>query len=55
MADLQLMPYNVLKVEDLTPEQEKMRLEIARTVEALHASGDLPSIIFMGERIFSFQ
>lgn len=53
--DLQLKPYKIQKVQDLTPAQKKVRLERARVLKALAASGDLPNIVFSDEKIFTIQ
>lgn len=53
--DLQLKPYKIQKVQDLTPAQKKLRLDRARALKALAASGDLPNIVFSDEKIFTIQ
>lgn len=53
--DLQLKPYKIQKVQDLTPAQKKTRLERARVLKALAASGDLPNIVFSDEKLFTIQ
>lgn len=53
--DLELKPYKIQKVQDLTPAQKKVRLQRARVLKALAASGDLPNIVFSDEKIFTIQ
>lgn len=54
-TDLHLKPLKIQKVQDLTPAQKKVRLQRAKQLKRLAASGLLPSIVFSDEKIFTVQ
>lgn len=53
--ELQLKPYKIQKVQGLTPAQKAIRLQRARALKALHASGELENLVFSDEKIFTVQ
>lgn len=53
--DLQLKPYKIQMVQDLTPAQKKVRLDRSRVLKSLAARGELPNIVFSDEKVFTIQ
>jgi transposase len=53
--DLQLKPYKIQKVQDLTPAQKAVRLERCKALKRLHEANDLKNLVFSDEKIFTVQ
>ncbi|XP_015440317.1 PREDICTED: uncharacterized protein LOC107195062 [Dufourea novaeangliae] len=54
-TELQLKPYKIQKVHDLNAAQMKVRLDRAKVLKRLAASGEIPNIVFSDEKIFTIH
>ena len=54
-SELRLKPLKYQKAHDLTPAQKKVRLERAKKLLRLHASGQLPNIVSSDEAPFVIE
>ena len=48
--ELELNPLTFQEVQELTDEQEKVRMERAKELHRLHKSGQLPNVVFSDEK-----
>lgn len=53
--DLQTKPYKIQKVHALNSKQKKLRLERAKELKCLAASGEFPNIVFSDEKMFTIE
>lgn len=52
---LSLKPLKIQNCHNLTPEQMKVRVERAKLLKRLHASGHFPNIVFSDEKTFTIE
>lgn len=53
--ELKVKSYKFQKVHEITDEQKKVRVQKAKELIRLHASGQLPNIVFSDESIFKIE
>ncbi|XP_076232935.1 uncharacterized protein LOC143178282 [Calliopsis andreniformis] len=54
-TELKLKPYKIQKVHDRNAAQMKIRLDRAKELKRLAASGEIPNIVFSDEKIFTIE